>query len=239
MTLQLTWNAPNSVPVGSSTPVVPVNGTATIGDIVTQVLGMIGATTVEGSLDPTGVVVAPEGNLHIAVPVTVPRTDVPTSGPITVAASGTTPVLLFHRPGHAMITADNTFSVHIVPRDANGDLTFAGQLDAICTLDAGQNNILTSFEITASTPPTSTTREPARPPQNAVPPAMSTASAPSGTVAPTATATGTMPGVAKGSVVRQALVGLYRARGVILAAGIGFLGGVWWLKRRHRRGRGH
>lgn len=247
MTLRLTWNAPDSVPVGQRTPAVPVNGTATMGDVVTQTLGLIGATTVEGTLDATGVVVAPEGDLHVAVSVTVPRTDVPASGPITIAASGTAPVLVFHQPGHAMITADSGFMVHIVPRDANGNLTFAGELDASCALDAGQNNVLTSFDITASRPPPpSTTRGSVGPPQSSTtgPTATTTASVPSTTadsrrtVAPTSTSPA--PGIAVGSVVRRALVDVYRAGGGIVAAGIGVLGCVWWLKRRRRRrGRGH
>ena len=244
MTLRLTWNAPNSVPVGQRTPAIPVNGTATMGEVVTQTLGLIGATTVEGTLNATGVVVAPEGDLHAAVSVTVPRTDVPTSGPITIAGSGTAPVLVFHQPGHAMITADSGFTVHVVPRDANGNLTFAGELDASCTLDAGQNNVLTSFDITASRPrPPSTTRSSAGPPPTSTAglTATTTASVPSTTansrptVSPTSTSS--TSGDAVGSVVR--LVDVYRAGGGIVVAGIGLLGCVWWLKRRRHRGGGH
>jgi hypothetical protein len=220
-----------------------------MGEVVTQTLGVIGATTVDGSLDASGVVVAPEGNLPVAVSVAVPLTTVPASGPSTVAGSGTAPVLVFHQPGHAVITADSGFTVHIVPRDANGDLTFAGQLDASCALDAGQSNVLTSFEITApSTPRSSTTREPAGPPPGSIvrPTTTTTTSVPSATIdprrtlAPTSTATSASPtpGVAIGPVVHWALVGLYRASGEILAAVVGFLGGVWWLKRRRRGGRG-
>lgn len=234
MTLRLTWDSPDSVPVGQHTPAVPVSGIATMGAAVTQVLGVIGASTVEGSLDATGVVVSPEGTLHVVLPVTVPRTDVPASGPITVAGRGTTPVFVFHRPGHAMVTADSGFTVHIVPRDASGDLTIAGRLDASCALDPGQDNVLNSFEITAPrTPPPPTTGAPVTRSAAAAPTTVTTAPE---TASPSMTATHGVA-LATGSITRRDRVDPRLAGGGILA-GTGFLGCVWWLKRRRRRG-GH
>lgn len=264
MTLRLTWDAPESVPVGRPTPVIPVHGTATMGDVVTQVLGMIGATTVEGSLDASGVVVAPEGNVPVAVSVTVPPTAVPASGPITIEGSGATPPLVFHDPGHAVITADNGFTVRIVPRDANGNVTVAGQLDASCALDAGQNNVLTSFEITApSTPPTRTSPGPTRSavvgptatttttrttttttpePSGATDPSAATA-APASIADPTGTGsvTSAVPttGFATAPVVHRVSASRIVASGAVLAAGVALLCCVWWLRRRQRRGRGY
>ncbi|MGB3438273.1 MAG: DUF6801 domain-containing protein [Actinophytocola sp.] len=146
MTVRLTWNAPKSVAVGQKTPIVPFDAVATMGDAVTQGLAFIGAVTVEGSATATGVVAAPEGNTPVSLPLTVPRTPVPSAGSITVVASGRTPGLVFHRPGHASVTVGNEFAVRLVPRTADGGST---SFDASCTLEPGQNTVLTSFEITA------------------------------------------------------------------------------------------
>lgn len=255
MTLQLDWNAPGSVPVGRPTPVIPVQGTATMGDIVTQVLGMVGATTVEGSLVASGVVVAPGGDVPVTLSVTVPRTPVPASGPITIAGSGTTPVFVFHQPGPATITAGSGFSVQITPRDANGDETVAGQIDASCTLDSGQNDVLNSFVITApkAAPkprqsPTTRKADPAPAPVQApttTAPASSAVGPTNGTTVPPSSADPPAPGsptsaisapsdpVAVGPVVRRLSAGRILGVGALLAAGAALVGCVWLLNRRH------
>jgi hypothetical protein len=150
MTAQLTWKTPASVMVGQTTPILPINATATVGAPVTQALGVIGAATVEGRVDVTGVVVAPGGDISVTVPLTVPQTDVPASGPMSGRATGTTPVRVFRRPGHATITAGSELNLHLIPKDASGSPTAEGQVDVSCTLDPGQNNVLSSFEITAA-----------------------------------------------------------------------------------------
>lgn len=253
MTARLTWNQPNSVLVGRNTPVIPVTATATLGDTVTQGLGFIGATTVEGSVDTAGVVVAPEGNLPASLPLTVPRTDVPASGPITVTANGATPVFVFHRTGHATITVDSGLTVHLIPRDASGNPTIAGQVDASCTLDPGQNDVLTSFEITAPVPaatggsagsPTgratrTTAPAPASTGQRTPAPLASatvtTSSDSPGTGSATNAITTRDPAVATASIVRRDIVDPRLVGAGFLVVGTALLGCVWWLVRR----RGH
>jgi hypothetical protein len=255
MTARLTWNQPDSVLVGQNTPVIPVTATATLGDTVTQGLGFIGATTVEGSVDTAGVVVAPEGNLPASLPLTVPRTDVPASGPITVTANGATPVFVFHRTGHATITVDSGLTVHLLPRDASGNPTIAGQVDASCTLDPGQNDVLTSFEITAPIPaatggsagsPTGRTTRTATPATPATAPTGQRTPAPGtstgvtssdipGTGSTTSATTTRDLAVATASIVRRDIVDPRLVGAGFLVVGTALLGCVWWLVRR----RGH
>jgi hypothetical protein len=260
MTVRLTWNAPKSVAVGQKTPIVPFTAVATMGDAVTQGLDAINAATVEGSADATGVVAAPEGNPTVHVPLTVPRTDVPPSGPITVVASGTTPALVFRQPGKATITVGNEFAVHLIPKTADGGSTWIGQVDASCTLNPGQDTVLTSFEITAPrgnpaptpggpTGPTAATGggSGTRATDAAGPSGSSAAQVPStapssgvsqtentSTTATHGTAFTTMSTADLAAAAAPWLVG-----GAILVVGAA-LGCVWWLRRRHRRGgQGH
>jgi hypothetical protein len=258
MTVRLTWNAPKSVAVGQKTPIVPFNAVATMGDVVTQGLDLIGAATVEGSATATGVVAAQEGNTAVSVPLTVPRTAVPAAGSITVVASGRTPELVFHRPGHATVTVGREFAVRLMPKTADGGSTVVGQVDASCTLEPGQDTVLTSFEITA--PPTSpaptpgrstaTTRgsDPSAPETRETPgtagssgssTARTPSTAPSSEIlatsdtSTTATQGTTFTTVSTAGPVEAAA--LWLAAGAILVVGTVF-GCVYWLRRRRRRG---
>ncbi|HEX9338166.1 MAG TPA: DUF6801 domain-containing protein, partial [Pseudonocardiaceae bacterium] len=195
MTAHLTWNTPDSVPVGQTTPVLPVNATATMGAAVTQGLGLIGAATVEGTADASGAVVAPEGDFNATVPLTVPRSDVPASGPITVAANGTTPVFAFHRPGRATVTIGSRLALHLIPKNASGGPAAMGAVDASCTLDPGQNDVLSTFEITAAgTAPVPTAGGPAGPTRHGT--AAATAPGTPGAAA-TGTATASAPALSR------------------------------------------
>jgi uncharacterized protein DUF6801 len=261
MTVRLSWDIPKSVPVGQKTPNVPFKAVATMGAVVTDGLDAISAATVEGTADASGVVAAPEGNTTVGIPLTVPKTNVPPSGPISVVASGTASALVFHRPGRATITVGSEFTVRLTPRTADGGPTLIDQVDASCTLDPGQNRVLTSFEITAPR------AEPAPAPDRPVPPATdgaATASGTPGTVTAsphgstaaedraTATSSGvpatrstdatTAQGTAFTAVSSAGLADTFApwlTGGAILVVVV-VLGCVWWIRRRHRRGaRGH
>lgn len=205
--------------------------------------------------------VAPGGNIPVAARLTVPRTRVPASGPLTVHATGATPGLSFHRPGHATITFDNHLDLHFTPRDASGNPTAAGKVDFSCTVDPGQSTVVYSFDITpppASSPTTGTTKPPASPTVNApqtstAPPGATSSTATSATtsssaatsattsptettlVAPTATGTtGDRPlsTLAGFENVIEHGAGWLLTAAAILAAVAGVIGGVWRLTRR-------
>lgn len=258
MTVRLTWNAPKSVAVGQKTPIVPFDAVATMGEAVTQGLGVVGATTVEGTATATGAVAAPGGNTPVRVPLTVPRTPVPPAGSITVVASGRTPALVFRRPGHATVTVGREFTVRLVPKTADGGLTMIGQVDASCTLEPGQNTMLTSFEITAphTNPapkpgkPTATTRDSGTSVQK-TPTAQETPgkAGPSSSSNPSTTTSSEIPatgdtstsgthGTAFTTVSTAGLAEVaapWLTAGAILVVGT-VLGCAYWLRRRHRRG---
>lgn len=225
VTMLLDWSAASSVPVGQGTPITTVHGMATTMDsTATNVLHLVGAATVEGTLNATGVVHAPEGDFPVTVPVQVPPTKVPASGPITITGNGSTPVFVFHRPGHATITADSGFTVHIMPRDGSGNANL-GAYDASCALDSGQNNVLTSFDITGTAD-----GAPAVPAQPTVP--GPTASGAPPTDGPTATTGPDITALAK-SIARRLLADP-RAKNDLLLAGLCLLAYSWWRRRRRR-----
>lgn len=154
MTAQVVWTSPNSVVVGQPVPAVPVHATATVGPPVTVALALIGASYVSGSVDVTGVVNAPEGQISAMAHGTVPRTPVPGSGPLTITATATTPGLVFHQPGHATVTISRTLAAHADMTTVQGGPALVGHADVTCALDPGQNTVVASFEITppAATP---------------------------------------------------------------------------------------
>jgi hypothetical protein len=252
MTARLAWHVPDSVLVGQTTPALPIEVTATLSATVTYGAGLVGAATVSGRADAEGVVVAPEGDIGVTVPLTVPRTEVPASGPMTVMANGTTPGLVFHQPGPATITIGSVLVLRVDLQNADGGPAQVSHVDASCTLDPGQNNVLSSFEITAASlttsrdaGPTGTGTDPtathgpsgSRPaPTGSPSPEVSVTTRPTtttdlsgatgeagGPVSPSATV------VAAGRTVNWWLVGA----ALIVVAGAS--GWVWWLIRRRRR----
>lgn len=264
MTTQVTWDAPTSVVVGQTIPAVTVTATATIGPLVTSALGQVGAATVEGSAEGPGVVVAPEGNISSALQLYAPQTAVPASGPMTVQATGTTPQLVFRQPGHATVTVGNDFTAHVTLRDANGNPTGPGEVDPSCTLDPGQNTVVSSFDITspvAPTPPRTTktkmpgpgTRGPSTPGPSRSPSTATGSAAPSTAASVTATPTATTLAPVTPTAVARAKgdspastpaaswtggptgMGGWLVVAAVVTAGAGVIGGVWWRKRRRGR----
>ncbi|MEV0278743.1 DUF6801 domain-containing protein [Streptomyces sp. NPDC050610] len=151
MTASVVWNAPHTHVVGRSTPRLPIDTAATVGARVTSALRFVGSATVEGTADVHAVVAAPEGEIPVTVTLKVAKTAVPKSGPLTVPAGGTIPSLVFHRPGPARIVV-GAINLHLTPRNANGDRTWAGKVDTSCALDNGQGGILAAFKIVPASP---------------------------------------------------------------------------------------
>jgi uncharacterized protein DUF6801 len=241
-----------SVPVGRATPRMPIDASATTTDTVTRALGAVGATTVDGTVDATATVTNPAGTTTVVVPLTVPPAAVPASGPLTVRATGTTPALVFHRPGTGRIRVGGLV-LHLTPRNADGAATMAGTVTITCQADPGQNLVLTSFTLTATgatprpapTDPTPIPRATKRSPDHTTAPAPTTtppATGPPPTTTPTpaapTTATTTTSDLAVATAAtRDAPAGpaLAAVCAVVVAAGAA-LALFWW--RRDRRARG-
>ncbi|MBT2391775.1 hypothetical protein J7E87_20640 [Streptomyces sp. ISL-1] len=122
----------------------------------TQMAALAGAKTIEGSLDGNATVTAPQGSMPLTVPMTIPRTTIPASGSFDVTAKGTAPSLSFSRPGNAKVTVGD-LTLHLTPKDANGNTTAVGTINAPCALDSGQNTVLQSLVITEPVKATATT----------------------------------------------------------------------------------
>jgi hypothetical protein len=259
MTAVVAWHAPPSIAVGQTTPTITVDATATIDAAVVSALDFVDAATIEGSADAPGTVVAPEGDIHAAVRLNVPRTPVPASGSMNVYATGTAPPLVFHQPGHARITVDNDLALHLTPRQSDGSATTVGEVDLSCTLDSGQDNVVYAFDVTplAAAPPTPAQPGPVTSPATPAPRTSTTRPAPSGSSvlppnstptsstrsqptststalpAPAPTQTGEMDSLIRQTSTLALFWGTswwWVAIGVLAALAIG----VWWSTRRRR-----
>nr|WP_051652635.1 DUF6801 domain-containing protein [Kitasatospora cheerisanensis] len=103
--------------------------------------------TIEGSVDADTRIFSPQGETAVPVHLAITRTSVPASGAFEIPATGNAPRLSFTRPGAGRVTADR-FTLHLVPKDADGNLAGPGRVDVPCTLNGGQDNTVAPFEIT-------------------------------------------------------------------------------------------
>ncbi|MFH9969612.1 DUF6801 domain-containing protein [Streptomyces mirabilis] len=156
VTMELDSDIPNSIKVGKASPKSTLDGVATVGASFTQLAALVGAKTLEGSLDGNATVTAPQASIPLTVPMTIPRTTIPASGSFDVTAKGTAPSLAFSRPGNAKVTVGD-LTLHLTPKDANGNTTAVGTINAPCALDSGQNTVLQSLVITEPVKATATT----------------------------------------------------------------------------------
>ena len=177
ITARISTDIPTSLAVGEPSRPFAINAVATVDAAFSFGLRYIlGVRSIEGSLDAETSVTAPQGEIGVPVHLTFATTTVPESGSFDIPATGTAPTLTFSKSGSARITAGD-FTLHLVPRDVNGNITYPGRINVPCTLKSGQNNVVTSFDITGAR---TTTR-----------PSASGASGTSGAGKPTASATAT------------------------------------------------
>jgi hypothetical protein len=150
----LATDIPTSLPVGASSPPFAINAHATVdGSFTLGLHYVLGVSNLEGSIDTEADVTAPEGPISVPVHLVIPRTGVPSSGSFSIPARGLAPSLTFHEPGAGRVSAGD-FTLHLVPEDANGHVTYPGKVDVPCTLNSGQNNVVGLFQITSTAPTT-------------------------------------------------------------------------------------
>ncbi|GLW72708.1 hypothetical protein Kpho02_50070 [Kitasatospora phosalacinea] len=172
ITAGISADVPDTLPVGESSPAFAVRATATVEASFTIGLRyVLGVRTIEGSVDAETRVLAPQGETVVPVHLAITRTSVPAYGAFEIPATGNAPRLSFGRPGSGRVSAGN-FTLHLVPRDADGNLAGPGRVDVPCTLNAGQDGTVAPFEVTpakASPTPSSTTLPSAPAPSSASP----------------------------------------------------------------------
>ena len=250
MTASILWTDQNTHLVGQATAVTPVNASATVGPLVSQALGVLGATTIDGTADVSSVVTAPQGPIGVTVPLGVPVTAVPGSGPLSVDAHGNLPSMTFKQPGNATITVGE-INLHFAPKTAGGGSTLLNEVNSTCELASGQSGLLANFQIL--TAPVSSTQPPA--------PATSTTSAPvSASAQPTAQSPSATAGASSGvsnitpgpaTMTTEApnfvssssaansnadLSNQLLAVAAFLVAAAAIFGVTWWLRRRRAGG---
>ncbi|MGY5124293.1 DUF6801 domain-containing protein [Streptomyces nigrescens] len=153
VTMRISTDIPSSLEAGDSSPRAAVNGVATVDASFTGLAPLVGARTLEGSVGGTATVSAPQGDRRLSVPMTIPRTSIPASGAFDMSAKGTAPAVTFTQPGNAKVTVGD-LGLHLTPRDAYGNLTQVGTMNAACTVAPGQNTVLQSLVVTKPVKPT-------------------------------------------------------------------------------------
>lgn len=233
MTTQVSWDVPRSVRARTG---ATIEVTATLGSYATWLLGLEGVASVEGSGAVPSTVVAPGKTASTAIQLTLPRTAVPSSGPMTVHASGSLPRLVLDQPGNATIDLANDLAAHMIPRDASGNVITAAESDFSCGLDPGQHAVVLSLDVTAvPAPPPTAAKATAPVGPVAAAPASATGSAPPTTTArPTARPTAP-PTITLRATSVPSSTGTWRIGPIVLGvAAIGVITGLLWWKRRSR-----
>ncbi|MFD2420334.1 DUF6801 domain-containing protein [Amycolatopsis pigmentata] len=228
LTGQVTWNAPESLPVGRATPAYDFDITATVDASATRLAQFVGVAAAEGTVDGAVVVRAPEGDIPVSKSESVPLIPIPASGPIIIHATGTTPSLVFHRPGLVTIVLNPVLAVHMDLKSADGSPAPISHADVSCALDPGQNGSVASIEIAPAaagpTPARTSTTAPPTPTRSESAPAPTTSITPAYAIAKAGDR------VSPGRGPDWWLIG----GGLALIAGV--VGGVRWLMRRRASG---
>jgi hypothetical protein len=97
VTAVISWVQPDSIMVGEPSPTIPVSVTISVQSADVQAGHAMGAQTLEAAMVVSSVVIAPQGDIDVNVPLTMPRTSAPGSGTAYAVASGSFPPLVFTR----------------------------------------------------------------------------------------------------------------------------------------------
>ncbi|MEV0784452.1 DUF6801 domain-containing protein [Streptomyces sp. NPDC050423] len=162
ITARISADIPATLPAGESSSAFAIQAAATVEASFTLGLRyVLGVRTIEGSVDAETRVLAPQSETAVLVHLTITRTAVPASGSFEISATGNAPRLSFTRPGTGRVTA-GSFTLHLVPKDADGNLAGPGRVDVPCTLNASQDMTVAPFDVTpANTSPTPSPTAPA------------------------------------------------------------------------------
>ncbi|MGW1003590.1 DUF6801 domain-containing protein [Streptomyces sp. NPDC002520] len=153
-TAEVTAPLPDTIVVGQPGRTIAVNAVAKVNASVTQWMANNGMSTIEGTVDASAHVAAPDQQLDMPVPFRMTKTTAPASGPFNVRATASVTTPTFNHPGKATVTTGG-LTLHLLARNAAGTMWL--QADAQCTLNTGQSNVVTSFDITtASSVPSAT-----------------------------------------------------------------------------------
>lgn len=145
--LRISTDIPSQIDVGKFTGSFRVDAVATVSAGATKGLRGLEAVTVEGSAAALVDVLNPTGQTLVAkVPTTVAKTDLPVSGGFDTTAVGSTPSLVFQKPGQVKLTVRDLI-LTLSPKLADGTLTGLDTFETECFQDAGQSNTLATIQV--------------------------------------------------------------------------------------------
>ncbi|WP_399093537.1 DUF6801 domain-containing protein [Streptomyces sp. BBFR2] len=143
MTVKITSDIPKSVAVGAPSRTIAVKAVAKVDASFTQWLAKAGMKSIGGTADARAHVAAPQNDFDLTVPFRLSTTNAPASGPFSINATAGATAPTFRHPGKGTVTAGDLM-LHLAARNGNLWLT----ADAPCTLNTGQSNVVTSFDVT-------------------------------------------------------------------------------------------
>ncbi|RZS44934.1 hypothetical protein EV193_101815 [Herbihabitans rhizosphaerae] len=153
LSVDISATLPNDIKVGEFTPRIDITAVADSGTKATQGLNLVGATQLEGTAQALALVSSPQGHLAVKTPTAIPLQPVPPVGqPLIVNAQGSAPSVVFDKEGTATVSVHDLVMT-LTPLKADGTPTGLGTFTADCTLDAGQPNVLQTFNVTPAAPP--------------------------------------------------------------------------------------
>lgn len=148
LTATFVWpSALQTATVDTRTASLPVQVEGTVGSAARTVVSFAAVKWIQGTVDISAEVMAPQGDIAENAKLAVPRTDVSTgSGSLTVPASGLIPSVLLSQTGQAQVVV-GAVVIHLATLTASGALSILGNLNLSCTLDSGQTGVVSSLQI--------------------------------------------------------------------------------------------
>ncbi len=148
LNVEIRSDMPEAVAVGGGTDAFDIDATAHVSAQSWNGLSFVGTTTVAGTVSAQAMFSTPALDLPLVIPMDITREALPAeASTFDVAASGSTPPLTLNNPGTVDIRVGDLVMM-LAPEDSNGNPTGLGDFESECTLVAGQQAVLHTFEVT-------------------------------------------------------------------------------------------
>jgi hypothetical protein len=137
--------------VGGTFTTSDLSVSVTVPDKPARGLNLVDAATIEGTAS-AGVTLT-NGSakpLPLQIPLTVAKTAIPTTGTFSPQATGSVPAVQLANAGQTSLVIGD-FSTRLTPKKTDGSFTGLGSFTSDCTLDAGQDPTLLSFDLGSAT----------------------------------------------------------------------------------------
>lgn len=147
LNVEIRSDMPEVVAVGGGTDAFDIDATAHVSAQSWNGLSFVGTTTVAGTVSAQAMFSTPTLDLPLVISMDITRETLPAEpSAFDVAASGSTPPLTLNDPGTVEIRVGDLVMM-LAPEDSNGNPTGLGDFESECTLVAGQQTVLHTFEV--------------------------------------------------------------------------------------------